>query len=364
MRTPAPVLLVALLCLVTGCSVEGRSPRAGGREPSVAASPARSGVDETTVRGVSVATPTRAYVIGGRLHVAGRQLPGRFWSVTVRGRAWLATRMEPGGGIRELWGVGAEAHPLPVGVSGQLSTSGRFLATRTEDECLNDSLDARSDTCAIGLIDTSGKEPRRRVVPGRTVELLGVSNQGAVLLTEGAALGWEEIYWAPRSGGDAIRTLGDPRPELWAWQGWEVDSDGAFGNDGLELELPAIGQRWIGAVVDGQVRPRYRIPRAVDLGPSGTWYVRSGGWSDRSSDVPTTRTFQARERSGGGRWLTLRSPRSWFFAPVDHEPTDLAMWESPTTFLARVVDARGGGDRLARCDLEVGRCVLIPPTRS
>jgi hypothetical protein len=358
-------LFVALLGLVTGCAGDDPGPRAGGQKPSMAASPTRSAVDETTVHGVSIATPIRAYVIRGRLHVAGRQLPGRFWRVTVRGEAWLATRVEPvAEEIRQLWGVGPEAHQLPVGVSGELSTNGRFLATRTDNECLNDSLDARSTTCVIGLIDTSGQEPPRRVVPGRTLELLGVSNQGAVLLTEGAALGWDEIYWDPRRGGDAIRTLGDPRSEEWAWQGWELDPNGAFGNDGLEFELPAIGQRWVGAMVDGQVRPRYRIPTKVDLGPEGTWYVRSGGWLDRPSSVPTTRTLQARKRSGGGRWLTLWSPRGWSFAPVDYERTHLAMWESPTAFLARVVDTRGGGDRLARCDIDLERCALIPPPRS
>ena len=38
---------------------------------------------------------------------------------------------------------------------------------------------------------------------------------------------------------------------------------------------------------------------------------------------------------------------------------DVVFWEDADTFVARVVDSRQSGDRLARCDMPLGTCVLV-----
>ena len=88
--------------------------------------------------------------------------------------------------------------------------------------------------------------------------------------------------------------------------------------------------------------------------------------ADRRSDLkgalePTTPTLRVRTLGKRGRLgapVPLYAPTGWFFAratPAD----DVVFWEDADTFLARVVDSRQSGDRLARCDLPLATCVLV-----
>ena len=96
--------------------------------------------------------------------------------------------------------------------------------------------------------------------------LVGVTDRGVVLLTEGAALRWDELVWTPPAG---------PAPCSPWWtrraarsgpphQGREP---AGFGHAGLELHTGNVPQRWLGEIVDGAARLRFQIPEDVEPGP-------------------------------------------------------------------------------------------------
>jgi hypothetical protein len=352
-------LLALLFVLAVSACDAGTSvsePRPQVEQRAAASSP----VPGTPTSSLSATSPTRPYLLAGRMHVGSQVVPGRYVGAVVRGKTWLAWRRWEG---RRDWGTDASVHHLPAVNAAQVSPDGRFIATVSGGEhCEGVRLNREHEKCAVSLLDTSGSQPPRRLVVGRTVVLVGVSEQGGVVLTEGADRGWDELIWDPAGGADGLVPIeGSPEMQQWAMHDWEP---GSFGVAGFEFFAPNVSQRWLGELVDGQVRPRVRLPEDVEPGPGGAW-VLSDPWSRQPRDlegalektVPslTARTLGA--DGGLGPRVRLEAPTGWFFAEATTDET--VFWEDADTFVARVVDSRQSGDRLARCDLPAGSCVLV-----
>jgi hypothetical protein len=347
--------LLALLVVlaVSGCSADAAAPKT--QQPDKRTTPA-----STPAPAVSAAAPTVPYLLKGRLHAGGQVLPGRYGSLIVRGRTWLGWERwdRPWA-----WGTGATAHPLAARTVAKLSPSGRYLATVTGGHHCEGGPNPAGKPCTVGLVDTSGAERDRRLRVGRTVVLAGVTDGGVVVLTEGADLRWNELMWDAAGDADGVVAIEDsPEMRAWAMHDW---GPGSFGNAGLEFFAPNVSQRWLGVLVDGQVRARFRIPQDVELGPGGAWVVRNP-WVRYQRDLKgalesTTPTLMAHTLGKHGRLgapVPLQAPAGWFFAratPGD----DAVFWEDADTFVARMVDSRQSGDRLARCDLPLATCVLV-----
>ncbi len=356
--------LLALLVVlaVSGCSADGTAPKPQrGLERVTSASTPTSGASTPTT-GVSTAAPTRPYLLRGRLQVGGDVQPGRYEGLVVRGRTWLAWKRWDG---PRTWSTGTTTHRLPTANAVEISPAGRYIATVSGGEhCEGVGLDSDGKTCAVSLIDTSGAQPPRRLVVARPVVLAGVSEQGVVVLTENAALRWNELMWDAAGGAHGVVPIEDtPRMQEWAMHDW---GPGSFGNAGFEFFAPNVSQRWLGEFVDGQVRPRVQIPQGVEPGPGGAW-VLGNPWASgdgrhlKGSFEPTRATLRARTLGKHGMLgppVSLRAPARWFFARAPG-PGDVVFWEDADTFVARVVDSRQSGDRLARCDMPLGTCVLV-----
>ena len=345
-------LLVALA--VSGCSADATAPKP--QHPR-----AQATSDSTPTAGVSTAVPTSPYLLKGRLYVGREVLPGRYGSAIVRGKTWLGWERWDG---PRTWGTGTTTHRLPAVNAVQISSDGRFIATVSGGEhCEGVGLNLEHKECVVRLLDTSGARPPRRLVVARTAVLAGVSDQGVVVLTEGAALRWNELMWDATGGADGVVPIEDsPGMQEWAMHDW---GPGSFGNAGFEFFTPNVSQRWLGELVDGQVRARFPIPQDVEPGPGGAWVLRNPWFANRrdlkGALEPTTATLQARSLGKHGKLGApepLHAPTGWFFAratPGD----DVVFWEDADTFVARVVDSRQSGDRLARCDLPLATCVLV-----
>lgn len=346
--------LVAVLA-VSGCSADATAPQPAQptEQTTSAGSPAS---------GVLTAAPTRPYLLKGRLHVGRDVLPGRYAGLVVRGKTWLGWKRWDG---PRFWGTDTTTHRLPAVNAVEISTDGRFIATVSGGEhCEGVGLNREHKKCVVSLLDTSGTQPPRRLVVGRTVVLAGVSEQGVVVLTEGADLGWDELMWDATGGADGVVPIDDsPRMQAWAMHDW---GPGSFGAAGFEFFAPNVSERWLGEFVDGQVRPRFPIPDAVEPGPGAAWAIGTA-WASlgqrrlRAAFEPTTATLRARTLGKQGKLgepVRLRAPAGWFFARGP-QPGDVVFWEDADTFLVRVVDSRQSGDRLARCDLPLATCVLV-----
>lgn len=350
--------LLALLVVlaISGCNADATAPKP--RQPVehlTSASTPTPGV-------VNAAAPTVPYLLKGRLHVGRAVLPGRYAGVIVRGTTWLGWERWDG---PRTWGTGTTTHRLPAVNAAEISSEGRFLATVSGGEhCEGVGLNSEHKKCVVRLLDTSGAQPPRRLVVARTVVLVGVTDQGIVVLTEGAALRWDELIWDAAGGADGVVPIEDsPGMREWAMHDW---GPGSFGNAGFEFFAPNVSQRWLGELVDGEIRARFRIPRDVEPGPGGAW-VLSNPWTSvdwrnlKGALEPTTATLRARslgKRGSLGPPVPLHAPTGWFFARAT--PGDgVVFWEDADTVLARVVDSRQSGDRLARCDLPLATCVLV-----
>ncbi len=343
------LVVVVALVVMTGCGGEDRAEQAAPSPPSsTSASPITS-----PALPVSTAAPGRTYVLKGRLHVGEQVLPGRFYSVTARGDAWITDS----GRESAFWGVGTTAHRLPAGDRGWLSTDGRYLLTASPwEDCGDDDVEP---ACALRLLDTTGQEPTRHLVMRRPIEVVGVTNQGVVVLTESAARRWDELVWDAASGDATVKTLVDSPPmREWAMQGWEPRE---FGPAGFEFNAGNVPGRWLGEIVDGELRPRLRLPDYTEPGPGGTWALGTR-WLDvrppAAQGLATTRTLRAWRVKGSGTPVQLRAPRGWSFAQAA-AGASAVFWEDPDTFLALVVDSRMGGDRLARCVIPRAFCVIL-----
>jgi hypothetical protein len=356
--------LLALLVVlaVSGCGADETAPKA--QQPAdqvTSASTPTLGVSSAT-SGVSTAEPTRPYLLKGRLHVDGEVLPGRYAGAIVRGETWVGWKHSDG---RRTWGTGTTTHRLPAVNAVEIAPDGRFIATVSGGKhCEGVGLNIAHKKCAVSLLDTSGAQPPRRLVVARTLVLVGVSDQGVVVLTEGAALRWNELVWDAAGGASAVQPLVDSPPlREWAMQGWEPNG---FGHAGFELHTGNVPGRWLGEIVDGEVRLRFLIPEYAEPGPGGAW-VLATRWLVRHQrelkgafepTAPTLRVRALGKRGSLGSPVPLRAPTGWFFARAT--PSDEAVfWEDAGTFLARVVDSRQSGDRLARCDLPLATCVLV-----
>ena len=351
MRKPLALLaLLIALVVVAGCVGEARTEQAPPSPPhSTPASPTPTPPSAPTV---STEAPTRPYVLRRRLHVGGQVLPGRFYGVTARGDAWVALSVQGS----TFWGVGTTAHRLPNGARGWLSTDGRYLLTASRwDVCGGDG----GHTCVIRLLDASGEEPTRRLVMRRPIEVVGVTDQGVVVLTEGAALRWDELLWDAAGGAHSVQSLEDSPPMTeWAMQGWEP---GGFGLAGFQFSAGNVPGQWLGDIIDGQLRPRLRLPDNTEPGPGGRWVLGNPWMQTPAAQLPgprTTRILRAWSLKRPGKPVRLRAPRGWSFAAAAADPS-LVFWESADAFLALVVDTREGGDRLARCDIPLATCVTV-----
>jgi hypothetical protein len=247
-----------------------------------------------------------------------------------------------------VWGRGADAHRLPNGGRGWLSPSGRYLLTASRwEDCGDDG----KQICVIRVRDITGAEPGRRLVVRRPIEIVGVSDQGLVVLTESAAVRWDELVWDAAGGARAERTLRDSPPmRKWAMKGWDPIG---FGPGGFEF-TNSLGH-WLGEIVDGELRPLRRLPAIeAEPGPGGKWAVDTA-WPTTRSYPATKQVLRAWRLKGHRKPARLPAPRGWSFVRT----ATPVMWENADTLLAVVVDSRKGGDRLVRCDLPLATCVTV-----
>jgi hypothetical protein len=249
-----------------------------------------------------------------------------------------------------------------------LSNNGRYLATLGPDSPCSSS---GKGVCEVRFQDTSGRSPARRLDLRAPYDLIGVTDDGTVLLREFAG-GQDGQLWHAAQGDSELTPArmapGQPWPlSLSSWEEGSLGLGGFTWSSANSRDGHGPNERWIGDFVDNELRPRFRIPPNVELGPDRRW-VLADPWASYKRErnlegalEPTVPTLRARTLGKRGRLgapVQLTAPTGWSFARAT-VADDVVFWEDADTFLARMVDSRQSGDRLARCDLPLAACVLV-----
>jgi hypothetical protein len=333
-----PLLVAASVALVVAGAVVAVATARGGQEPAPAPpqpSPTRS------VGTLPRTAPTIPYVVDQRLYVAGEQVPGTWWSVRGDDAGWLALRTDS----TWWWGRGPEPHEItgPHDVPPVVSPDGRYVAE----------VGAQDGQGALTAFDTASGESLGGVPldlgdpqDGSTVSVRAVTDDGRVVV-QGTDT---SLLWLPLEGGATV-DLGETAPEQQFLAGTPtglVVTDGAGGVvDGT------IGEPYLAEISEtGELTRTGAVPTHDDVlvSPGGAWLT----WTaPGTTGGEVTSVAELRARSvDGGQQVTLTAPAGWGFR------TRAWAWESDEHLVSPVV-GDGGDERMARCSVQLGRCVLV-----
>lgn len=330
---PLLVAAVVVLVLVGGAAVLANArggPAPGSDPPPLAAAPS-----QTPSSSASTSRPTIPYVLDRRLYVDGERVPGDWWSVEFGAQDWIAIRTDD----TWWWGWGPEAHAIEghFDVAPVISPNGRYVgevATHDRKGFLS-GFDTRPAGEGLGGVyaDLGDRQD------GSLVTVRAATDDGRVI-AQGSRTG---LLWLPLVDNSTVDLTVTAPGQM------------VIGNTaaGLVVTDGEGGRAYLAELSDtGELTEIGRLPSLDDLvvSPGSAWLAGAAPGS-MGGEVTALATLEA-QRIDGTERATLTAPDGWGFQVMTWA------WEDDRHLVSPVVD--GAGDqRLARCRLPSGRCVLI-----
>lgn len=276
---------------------------------------------------VSTAAPEIPYTVDGHLYVDGEQVPGTWWYLSVGGPTWLAMRADDS---TWWWGRGPDPQRIETTADAPpvLSPDGLYIAVLSTENG--------------GTVVAFDTDPAGEGLGGAPVDLgdrpfiRAVTSDGKVIVRgDSTSIMWsvtgESSPPVQLSGPDVLSgttaglvvTDGDESATYLA----EVSDDGTFTKIG---DLP--GHDVLAVAPGGEV---------MAWTPLGTL----GG------EVTSIGSLEAGTVDGGQR-MTFTPPDGWAFKVQDWA------WEDDDNLVSTVVKT-SGAERMVRCSVLTGGCVLI-----
>jgi hypothetical protein len=273
-------------------------------------------------------------VLNQRLYVGGEQVPGDWWSVWGGDAAWLAWRADN----TWWWGTGSEANEMPAGLEGApvLSPNGRYVAATLTENGRGLVTAFTTEPGGEGLggipVDLGSAED------GSTVSIRAVTNDGKVI-AQGTRT---SLLWLPLAGNTTVN-LAVTAPGQVILDGTAAGLIVTDGEDGEPYLADSSNT--------GELTPIGAVPAHDDMviSPHGDWLA----WTvpgTLGGEVTSISTLEAQTVDGTQR-TTLTAPAGWGFRVQAY------VWEDDDHLVSPVVG--DGGERMARCSVQAGRCVLI-----
>lgn len=333
-RWPTLLVAAAVVLVIAGLVVVLTSGRASrGPEPAPSPTPTPT---PTATADIRTTPPTVPYVLGRKLYVEGQQVPGEWWMVRPGADGWVAQRVD----YTWWWGTGPEANEIegqedtPV-----ISPSGQYVGeTRVQgSQGVLSGFEARYGAEGFGGvgIDLGSREE------GSQVTVRAVTDDGWVI-----AQGTETaVMWQPLVDPSRLIDLTKTAPGLSvlaATPAGLLVSESQDGADGAYLA--EISE-------SGEINPTTAVPAHDDLlvSPGAAWEI----WTDPGTtqgDVTSVPTLNAQSVNSRTQ-ATLTAPDGWAFR------VRTQVWENDDEFVSSLEG--DGTDRMARCSVVSGECVLI-----
>ncbi|GAA4691974.1 hypothetical protein [Nocardioides conyzicola] len=332
------LLVAAVVLLVVGCAVAIEAISGGSHELDPAPPPPKHGQVESDVP-IPRTAPRAPYVLGQKLYVDGKRVPGDWWSVQSGPGGWLAHRA----GDTWWWGKSSEAHPIEEDLIGStaISPNGRYVGEVLgwTDEGDLTGFDTRPGGEGMGATPIELGDP----AAGDPVYVRGVTDDGRVI-AQGAA---SAVLWLPWLDGSTVDLTKTAPGQV------VVASTAA----GLVVTDGAEGAPYLATISDaGVITKTGDVPAndslVISPGAQSMAWTPPGTLGGEVAEVPS---LEAQRLDGSGR-VTLRPPTGWGFR------VESWAWEDDDYLVSPVVGDGGDGgavERLVRCSIEAARCVLI-----
>ncbi len=325
-----PVLVAAAVVLVIAGAVAVTTITRDGRRPTPAP-------PEPSPTQVATTTPIVPYVLDERLFVGGERVAGEWSQVWSGAAAWIAL-----GADYETWSWGTGSVPGQIeGAGGNdipaISPGGEYVAYVDS----SDSVVTGFETATGG--EGFGAEPIKVSDPadGDPVGVKAMTDDGLVIV-QGLRT---SLLWRPLVDGETV-DLGETAPGVRILRATPA---GLVVTDGDE-ESPFLAE----LSEDGAVRRLADLPAHDDLAtsPDGEWMA----WSPLGTTGGEVRALGALQVGtvDGSQRSRLDAPSGWGFAVRSW------VWEDDDHLVALLLRENGeSGQRLARCAVDAGRCVLV-----
>jgi hypothetical protein len=331
-RVRHALLVAAVIILVVTVALTIEAIGGGSRELDPAPPVPTPGQSQTRVT-IPTTAPTTPYVLDQQLYVDGTQVPGEWWTVYSGPQGWVAWSTA----YTWSWGQGAEAHAIEgVDIAPELSPNGRYVGEVMVQDGQGTLTGFEIGPDGEGLsgvpIDIEQAEP---------VNVRAVTDDGMVIAQGGST----SIMWRPLVDGSTVN-LSETAPRqqfLGNTPAGLVVTDGLGGTPYL-ADISA----------SGVLTRKGDLPDldSFAISPGAAWLA----WTPEGSlggEVTTLSSLQVQTLDGDEQ-LTLNAPSGWAFRVQDWT------WEDDQLLVSPLLRADGSpGERLARCSVEAGRCVLI-----
>lgn len=323
----AAVVLIALAATVTLLNL--------GPDRSVQPAPAPTPTEATEE--VSTAAPEVPYIVGDRLFVEGRRVPGSWYVVDGTSTGWIGVRVDDSYG----WGYDAE----PKNIEGQMnqppviSPGGKNVAMVLveQGQGMLTGFDTRPAGEGFGGVDIPA------LVQGSYSRAVAVTDEGLVV---GSGADFQEV-WRPLVDGGVVQ-LSDTAP------GQVVLGNTAAGLIVVEGRYDSAdgtqGQPYLADLSEDGILTRLQdLPTHDVLDASEEWvaWIEPGSLGGETS---ATDRLQV-QRIDGSDAAELLAPDGYAFLGTSLQ------WETADRLLAAVTGSKG--DRMVRCSPVTQECVLL-----
>lgn len=283
---------------------------------------------------ISRKTPDVPYVLGRRLWIDGRNVPGRWYSVEGTATGWVGQRTDG----TWWWGYDAEPQRIEGTIDQAVTASpGGGYHAWVADDGSGPTLTGADTAFAgegFGGLPVTDSDPAPRVA--------AVTDDGLVVVL-GADYQW---LWRPLVDGEAV-DLAETAPGRTVIGNTEAGLlvvDGPYYSDGQQ------GEPYLARLdPEGTIAKIRDVPVHADMIGTSQWLV----WSTPGTGAgESTATDELRaQRVDGGETVVLRPPRGYSFAVGSWR------WEDEENLVAVV--GKGRLQQLARCRPAQARCVLV-----
>ncbi len=336
-----PFLVAASVVLVVAGAVAVVAAGQSGQEPQPAPSPSPSPSRSEAVVRIPRTAPTIPYLLDERLYVGGEQVPGTWWSVRSGASGWLALRTD------NTWWWGRDRVPNQLtgiyDVPPVISPDGRYIAQirRENGAGVLTGFATGPGGKSLGSVPIDLGDPER----GGRVSIRAVTDDGRVI-AQGTNT---SMLWLPLAGNRTIDlTVTAPGQQILAGT-----PAGLVVNDGAGGVVDAtMGEPYLAELSDaGELTRLGTLPTHDDLlvSPGSTWLVRTPAGTT-GGEVTAVARLEGQTLDGVTQ-VTLSPPAGWSFR------VRAWAWEDDDYLVSPLEGQRG--ERMARCSLQVARCVLV-----
>ena len=340
-RTWQPLLVAAAVVLLVAGTVAVLVTSRGGGEPEPAPSPTPTRIDESV--SIPTTAPTVTYVLDRGLYVGGERVPGDWSQVWAGPKGWVAIRTD--GSWWWGWGTDPQRLSRERDLPPAISPDGGYVGEIRTDggQTVLNGFETRFGGEGLGAVPVDPGSPE----DGTQVRVRAVTDDGMVIAQGGDTA----VLWRPLVDNETvdltetapgIQVLGNTPAGLLVTDG----SDGAVDGTTGAPYLAEVDE-------DGTLTRVASVPTHDDLlvSTGGTWLAYPPPGST-GGEVTSIGSFEV-QPVGGSDTTTLAAPDGWGFQ------VRAWAWEDDDRLVSPVVRDSNGAERMARCSVRAGRCVLV-----